>query len=41
MATDFLNDLNPIQAQAVKTTEGAVMIIAGAGSGKTTETCRH
>jgi DNA helicase-2/ATP-dependent DNA helicase PcrA len=35
MATDFLNELNPIQLQAVKATEGAVMIIAGAGSGKT------
>jgi len=31
----FLNDLNPVQQDAVKATNGPVMIIAGAGSGKT------
>ncbi len=32
---DFLNDLNPVQREAAKATNGPVMIIAGAGSGKT------
>ena len=31
----FLHDLNPVQQEAVKATNGPVMIIAGAGSGKT------
>jgi DNA helicase-2/ATP-dependent DNA helicase PcrA len=31
----FLQDLNPIQQEAVKAANGPVMIIAGAGSGKT------
>jgi DNA helicase-2/ATP-dependent DNA helicase PcrA len=31
----FLNDLNPVQIEAVKAANGPVMIIAGAGSGKT------
>lgn len=31
----FLHELNPVQQEAVKATNGPVMIIAGAGSGKT------
>ena len=33
--TDFIKDLNGPQQQAVMATEGPVMVIAGAGSGKT------
>ncbi len=35
VSADFINDLNPVQREAATTTDGPVLIVAGAGSGKT------
>ena len=35
MSNDFLNNLNPEQKEAVLSTDGPIIVLAGAGSGKT------
>ncbi|MDZ7763531.1 MAG: hypothetical protein U5K00_03775 [Melioribacteraceae bacterium] len=36
---DYENELNPAQLHAVKAVEGAYLLIAGAGTGKTQNSC--